>query len=263
MSSPVEDQVAHYLAARARWRPLEYVFWLAAVASVFLLPGRHLILTEIALARLVRALARPHSRLCRDHIARSCRVLRSGLLCRRAPGQVRRRDRAGACAPGVRPVRRRARLRHQLSGPARLRSHAADGDARRRAHHARDRQPDPAAHRRRRRPPGRHRGAHPRDVRLRHLRACRLRLLPGRPVRPVRARAAHRLFPVRTVLAGDQGQFAAGVLDRHFGQRPAGRRLHARRLLRGRGRSAAGADHRLRLARRVLASSAPPTCCWC
>ena len=48
MSSPVEDQVAHYLAARARWRPLEYAFWLAAVASVFLLPGRHLILTEIA-----------------------------------------------------------------------------------------------------------------------------------------------------------------------------------------------------------------------
>ena len=39
MSSPVEDQVAHYLAARARWRPLEYAFWLAAVASVFLLPG--------------------------------------------------------------------------------------------------------------------------------------------------------------------------------------------------------------------------------
>jgi branched-chain amino acid transport system permease protein len=48
MSSSVEDQVAHHLAARARWRPLEYVFWLAAVASVFLLPGRHLILTEIA-----------------------------------------------------------------------------------------------------------------------------------------------------------------------------------------------------------------------
>ena len=48
MSSPVEDQVAHYLAARARWRPLEYAFWLAAVESVFLLPGRHLILTEVA-----------------------------------------------------------------------------------------------------------------------------------------------------------------------------------------------------------------------
>ena len=48
MPSSVEDQVAHHLAARARWHPLEYVFWLAAVASVFLLPGRHLILTEIA-----------------------------------------------------------------------------------------------------------------------------------------------------------------------------------------------------------------------
>ena len=35
-------------ARRARWRPFEYAFWLAALASVFLLPGRHLILTEIA-----------------------------------------------------------------------------------------------------------------------------------------------------------------------------------------------------------------------
>ena len=46
-SAPVAE-VAHRLAMRARWRPLEYVFWLAALASVFLLPGRHLILTEIA-----------------------------------------------------------------------------------------------------------------------------------------------------------------------------------------------------------------------
>ena len=38
MSPPVEDQVAHHLAARAL-APLEYAFWLAAVASVFLLPG--------------------------------------------------------------------------------------------------------------------------------------------------------------------------------------------------------------------------------
>jgi len=48
MSSALVDQVARRLATRARWRPLEYVFWLAALASVFLLPGRHLILTEIA-----------------------------------------------------------------------------------------------------------------------------------------------------------------------------------------------------------------------
>jgi branched-chain amino acid transport system permease protein len=48
MSSPLVDQVARHLASRARWSPLEYAFWLAALASVFLLPGRHLILTEIA-----------------------------------------------------------------------------------------------------------------------------------------------------------------------------------------------------------------------
>jgi branched-chain amino acid transport system permease protein len=48
MSTPMIEQVARYLATRARWSPLEYAFWLAALASVFLLPGRHLILTEIA-----------------------------------------------------------------------------------------------------------------------------------------------------------------------------------------------------------------------
>ena len=48
MSSAPVAEVTHLLAMRARWRPLEYAFWLAALASVFLLPGRHLILTEIA-----------------------------------------------------------------------------------------------------------------------------------------------------------------------------------------------------------------------
>ncbi len=48
MPSALVGKVAHRLATRARWRPLEYAFWLAALASVFLLPGRHLILTEIA-----------------------------------------------------------------------------------------------------------------------------------------------------------------------------------------------------------------------
>jgi branched-chain amino acid transport system permease protein len=46
--SALVGEVARRLARRARWRPLEYAFWLAALASVFLLPGRHLILTEIA-----------------------------------------------------------------------------------------------------------------------------------------------------------------------------------------------------------------------
>ncbi len=48
MPSALLEQVARHLAARARWGPLEYVFWLAALASVFLFPERHLILTEIA-----------------------------------------------------------------------------------------------------------------------------------------------------------------------------------------------------------------------
>jgi branched-chain amino acid transport system permease protein len=48
MPSPLVEQVTRRLARRARWRPLEYAFWLAALASIFLFPGRHLILTEIA-----------------------------------------------------------------------------------------------------------------------------------------------------------------------------------------------------------------------
>src|SRR5215467_3610082 len=48
MPASLADQVSRFLARRARWHPLEYVFWLAALASIFLLPGRHLILTEIA-----------------------------------------------------------------------------------------------------------------------------------------------------------------------------------------------------------------------
>src|SRR5437868_4331469 len=53
------EQVTRYLAIRARWGAMEYAFWLAALASVFLFGGywaeisplfanRHLILTEIA-----------------------------------------------------------------------------------------------------------------------------------------------------------------------------------------------------------------------
>ncbi len=48
MSSALVTEVSRYFATRARWHPAEYVFWLAALASIFLLPGSHLILTEIA-----------------------------------------------------------------------------------------------------------------------------------------------------------------------------------------------------------------------
>src|SRR5919201_123904 len=46
--SPLVADVTRRLATRARWRPFEYVFWAIALASFFFLPGRHLILTEIA-----------------------------------------------------------------------------------------------------------------------------------------------------------------------------------------------------------------------
>jgi branched-chain amino acid transport system permease protein len=46
--APMIEQVTHYLTTRARWGVMEYAFWLAALATLFLLPGRHLILTEIA-----------------------------------------------------------------------------------------------------------------------------------------------------------------------------------------------------------------------
>src|ERR1043165_1947286 len=40
------------LASRARWSVLEIAFWLVAVASIFLLQSKHLILTEIAILAL-------------------------------------------------------------------------------------------------------------------------------------------------------------------------------------------------------------------
>jgi branched-chain amino acid transport system permease protein len=50
--TPPATTVATRLAARARWRPTEIAFWIAALGSIFLLPGRHLILTEIAVLGL-------------------------------------------------------------------------------------------------------------------------------------------------------------------------------------------------------------------
>src|SRR5574340_1156746 len=47
-SPTIVHAASEWLSARARWSPLEIAFWLAAFASIFLLPSRHLILTEIA-----------------------------------------------------------------------------------------------------------------------------------------------------------------------------------------------------------------------
>ena len=50
--APLLAEVGRSLAGEARWRPLELTFWAVAAASVFLLPGRHLILTEIVILGL-------------------------------------------------------------------------------------------------------------------------------------------------------------------------------------------------------------------
>ncbi len=49
---PPGEEVARRLVARASWQPLEVLFWAAALASIYVLPGRHLILTEIAILGL-------------------------------------------------------------------------------------------------------------------------------------------------------------------------------------------------------------------
>jgi branched-chain amino acid transport system permease protein len=46
------SQASAVLMAHARWSVLEVVFWLAALATIFLLPSKHLILTEIAILGL-------------------------------------------------------------------------------------------------------------------------------------------------------------------------------------------------------------------
>ena len=50
MSAP--GSAAQGLKARARWRIAEIVFWLAAFAAVFLPPGKHLLLNEVAILAL-------------------------------------------------------------------------------------------------------------------------------------------------------------------------------------------------------------------
>ncbi len=52
MSDPtvaLAPEVTSFLARRARWSPLEIAFWLIAAATIWLLPGKHLILTEICI----------------------------------------------------------------------------------------------------------------------------------------------------------------------------------------------------------------------
>ena len=49
MNDKIDTAVTRFLTSRARIGPFELAFWLAAFATIYLLPGRHLILTEIAI----------------------------------------------------------------------------------------------------------------------------------------------------------------------------------------------------------------------
>ena len=46
------DDVAAFLARRAHWSPLEIAFWIFAFATIWLFPGKHLILTETVILAL-------------------------------------------------------------------------------------------------------------------------------------------------------------------------------------------------------------------
>jgi branched-chain amino acid transport system permease protein len=50
--SALANDVSGYLKSRARWSPLEIAFWVFAFASIWLFPGKHLILTETAILGL-------------------------------------------------------------------------------------------------------------------------------------------------------------------------------------------------------------------
>lgn len=53
MATPtVAAEVARRLARPSRWTPFEIAFWLFAAAAIWLLPNKHLILTEIAILAL-------------------------------------------------------------------------------------------------------------------------------------------------------------------------------------------------------------------
>ncbi len=43
-----QDEVTGRFVGRAHWHPLEVLFWVGAFATIWLFPGKHLILTEIA-----------------------------------------------------------------------------------------------------------------------------------------------------------------------------------------------------------------------
>jgi branched-chain amino acid transport system permease protein len=52
MTSAAANEVAAYLKRRARWSPLEIAFWVFAFATIWLFPGKYLILKDTAILAL-------------------------------------------------------------------------------------------------------------------------------------------------------------------------------------------------------------------
>ena len=49
---PLADDVSAYLKQRARWSPLEIAFWIFAFATIWLFPGKYLIMKDTAILAL-------------------------------------------------------------------------------------------------------------------------------------------------------------------------------------------------------------------
>ena len=232
--------VSAYLARRARWSPFEIAFWVFAFATIWLFPGKYLILTETAILALFA--------LSLDLILGYAGIISlghaaffglagytAGLL-----AKYEHHQRAGDRVAGVRRWSAAAlgfvtsflvlrgsdltRLMVTLGVALMLGELAnrfsnitggADG--------LQGVSIAPIFGR----------------VPFRYVRPQRLHLLPGGFVHLLSDRAAHGLFAVRPVAALAQGQSAARLRDRHSGQSPADRDLYRLGRLRRHRRRAA------------------------
>ena len=252
-------------AARALAPARDRVLALPLACALPACPSRYLILTEIAIAGAVRAVARPDPRLCRHRLARPCGVLRHRRLCGRAAGASTAHRRAAAGAGRRRP-RRRPSLGFVTSFLVMrgVRPDAADGDAGRRAA-AGASWPNsftgsPAA------------PTACRASRWSRSSACSSSTCSARSASSTawpccsscscwRGASCIRRSACRCARSADNPLRAAAIGIPV--NRAAGRGLHARRPLCRHRRRAAGADHARSPRSTCSRSTARPTCCWC
>ncbi len=209
--------------------------------------------------RAVRALARPHPRLCRHRLARPRGLLRHRRLYRRHLLQ------AGVGRALHRPDRRHrrrraARLRVQLRDRALPPSHADHDHARSRPAAGAGGQQRELAHRRQRRPAGHHHLAAARHVRIRSVGLYRLQLFADRAVHRVPRRAAADPFAVRAGAARHPRERRAHAGDRRAEPQTYPHHLYPLRRHGRHRRRASWRRPRKRWRSMRSASSARPTC---